>query len=355
MLRIFRIGWLALGLAFLGADAARGQTLPPAAPAPTIVPMPSRPMFTYPELSPPVRMPPSTMDDRNGSILIGDPLLDGTGTLGWFATAEINLVRPYVSNLLNNTVTTPAGMDQVALPSADLGGTVSPRFELGYRFGQASGEFIVSYRFLNSTGSGTLPGADGAGNPGFDSAGNPAALRSRLSMNIVDLDYGSKETSLVPFFDMKWRAGARIASLLFDSQAISPLLEQSESNQYLGVGPHVSLELGRTVVTDRLGIYCKLEGAGVVGNVRQRFEETIANAGAPIGGLTAQSQYMPSYTLGLQAGVTWTPSADTRLMVGYVNEQWGDAAFANNASNYQQFSHGSVRVEGGFVRFEWRY
>lgn len=342
MVRIFGIGWLALGLAFLGADAARGQT-----PMPPTVPPPGRMLYAYPELGSPVPLPPAAMDDRNGGILIGNPLLDGSGPLGWFGTAEIDLVRPSVTNLMNNTVTTPASMDQVALPSANLGGTLSPRFDLGYRFGQGSGEFIASYRFLNSTGSADLPG--------FDAAGNAAALRSRLSMNVVDLDYGSNENALAPYFDMKWRAGARIAALLFDSQAVSPLLEQSVSNQYLGVGPHVSLELSRSIVADRLGLYCKLEGAGVMGNVRQRFEETIANAGAPIGGLTAQSQYMPSYSAGFQAGVTWTPTADTRLLVGYVDEQWGDIAFANNSSNYQNFSHGSVRIIGGFVRFEWRY
>src|SRR5690349_13244491 len=43
-----------------------------------------------------------SLEDRNDGVLIGNPLLDGANPdrLSWFATAEIDLLYPHVTNQL---------------------------------------------------------------------------------------------------------------------------------------------------------------------------------------------------------------------------------------------------------------
>jgi hypothetical protein len=261
--------------------------------------------------------------------------------LGWFASADLDFLGPHVNNQLTAPVTAGLRTDQVALPSAELHWTVSPRLELGYRFGQATGELLVSFRFLASTGSTTTPA--------FDDLGNSGALHSRLHMNVIDLDYAAQENSLLPGFDMKWRVGVRLASLFFDSDETSPLLEQHESNHFFGAGPHVVLDLWRPLMNRRAGLFCRVEGASVLGVVQQRFEETVTGVnGLPVSGLTRQSQIMPSFMLSVQAGVAWTPNDTWRFSAGYSYEQWWDAALAAS-------SRGDVRIQGIFLRGEWKY
>ena len=74
-----------------------------------------------------------------------DPLLDlpQLPAIGWFAGAEASLVGPHVKNELKNMVPF-AGRpvpDKIALQSANLDWTVSPRFEVGYRLPSGFGEF----------------------------------------------------------------------------------------------------------------------------------------------------------------------------------------------------------------------
>jgi hypothetical protein len=281
-----------------------------------------------------------SLEDRNDSVLVGNPLLDGPrNNLGWFASVDVDLLAAHIHSELNAPVTAGAHVGAVSLPTASLGWTAAPRFELGYRFGQGLGEFIVAYRFVSSNGSATIPA--------FDPAGNPAALQSRFSMNVIDLDYASQENSLLPNWDMKWRAGVRLAGLFFDSEAASPLLQQHESNDFMGAGPHASLELWRPIVDRRLGFYCRLDGAGVFGNVVQNFDETIGGA-VPVSGSTRQTQFMPTTMLNVQAGLTWTPTDSWRFSAGYTYEHWWDATYDGN-------SRGDIWTQGIFFRCEWRY
>ena len=99
---------------------------------------------------------------------------------------------------------------------APLDWTVSPRFELGYRLPSALGEVDVGYRFLLAQGAGTTPAGSSA------SPDATVALTSHLNMDVGDLDYASRETSLGPYWGMKWRIGLRIADLSFDSRADEP-------------------------------------------------------------------------------------------------------------------------------------
>jgi hypothetical protein len=278
-----------------------------------------------------------TLEDRNGSTLVGNPWLDGPrNNLGWFASVDVDAMASHINNHLNGNA--PNG-DQVALPSANLSWTAAPRFELGYRFGQGLGEFIVAYRFVSTNGSGTIAN--------FDAAGNPAALQSRFSMQVIDLDYAAQENSLLPNWDMKWRVGCRLAGLFFDSNAVSPLLQQRETNDFFGAGPHASLELWRPIVESRLGFYTRLDFAEVMGNVVQTFEESVGGP-APSSGITRQTQIMPTTMMNVQAGLTWTPNDSWRLSAGYTYEHWWDATYDGN-------SRGDVWTQGIMFRAEWKY
>jgi hypothetical protein len=246
----------------------------------------------------------------------------------------VDLLAGHVHNKLNNTV--PNG-DQVSLPSADLNWAVSPRFEVGYRLGEATGELLLSYRFLATNGS--------TSTPAFDPAGNAGQLRSRLAINVIDFDYASREPALRPWVEMKWRVGVRRANLYFDSEEASPLLQQHETNYFFGAGPHAALELWRPLVDRQFALFLKVDAAEVFGKVQQGFEETLPGAGS---GFTRATQLMPTTMLNVQAGIGWTPTDNVRLSVGYTYEHWWDAA-------YTAGSTGDVWTQGVFFRCEWKY
>ncbi len=281
-------------------------------------------------------------EDRNDSVLVGSGLDGPHNNLGWFATVDLDLLSAHVHDKLNSTVGVGGTAEHVSLPGANLDWNLSPRFEVGYRLGQGAGELLLSYRFLSTSGSGTTPA--------FDSAGNPGQLRSRLSMNVIDMDYASQEPSLQPWVDMKWRVGIRLAGLYFDSEEASPLLQQHVTNYFFGAGPHAALELWRPVTDTNFGFFGKLDLAGVLGKVQQGFEETIPG---PTSGFTRQTQFMPSTMLNVQLGVGWTPRENWRISAGYTYEHWWDAAYST-ASN-GTVSTGDVWTQGFFFRSEWKY
>src|SRR6201981_97961 len=77
--------------------------------------------------------------------------------------------------------------DTVHLPTASLDFTGSPKVGLGYRFAQGFGEFTVSYRSLVTARTRNIED--------FDFFGD-SFLKSRLNLNVIDLDYGSQEIPL---------------------------------------------------------------------------------------------------------------------------------------------------------------
>ena len=192
---------LVLVLTLVSAGNSCGQS-PPAKEEPVLVaPM----LWKEDPLGQGVNLPTSCApyQDENGPLLIGHPLLDGgaTGMPGWVAGAEVGVVVPHVMNRLFDTVTRTSGASStVQLPSAQIAAEVMPRFDLGYRFGQSTGELLLSYRFL--TGSAT-DFASGNVVPAFGPSG--ANVTSRLNLNTWDLDYGSWEPLTVLGVNMKWR------------------------------------------------------------------------------------------------------------------------------------------------------
>lgn len=282
--------------------------------------------------------------EGNGPVLQGDPLLDcpSAQPAGWFAALELNLVKPHVKNRLTAPVEIAGFLpDQVHLPTAELDWAGSPRFEVGYRLGQGCGELLVSYRFLATEGRTLLPEFDFFG-PGF--------LESRLDLHVLDLDYASPEFELGPCWDMRWKVGARLASVFFDSRATGLFLGQRTSNSFFGGGPHAGLELWRQLTVPKLMLFSRLDGAVVVGRIHQAFEETALFEEGPVGGATSMrlSQAVPVFNL--QAGLSWAPPhcEHFHLTFGYQFQYWW---YLGRVAD----SRAELSENGLFFRGEWRF
>jgi hypothetical protein len=283
--------------------------------------------------------------------------------VGWFASLEADIVSAHISNRLTapvavgpapaatGTVTPfpsvpsfPPFVDQVQLPTAELGFVGSPRVEVGYRFSQDLGAFVLGYHGLVTEGVTDLPG--------YDVDGSTGILWSRLNLNVVDADYVSREYFLGPYWQMKWRAGGRFASVFFDSLASGNVLEQRISNDFIGGGPHIGLDFWRSLYYPGLAFCARVDGAAVIGQVRQAFEETFANPDGSLagGGATEVHQTQVVPVLHCQAGLSWAPPAYQwlRVAAGYEFEQWWSLGRAG-ASNADLTTQGAfIRLELGF-------
>src|SRR5439155_3907733 len=372
--------WLASVLALLGACASevcQAQDLPPA-PAPVangpgspagpsglpVAPAPPVPVgpqvgpyaAVQPGFIPPPPPPPpgyfvNPYQDTNGPLLRGDPLLENPPNrpAGWFGGLEADLVWPHVKNRLTGVVRLDDFTDTLHLPTASLDFTGSPKVILGYRFAQGFGEFSASYRSIVTEGTRNI--AD------FDFFGD-SFLKSRLNVNVIDLDYGSQEiplsVDLAPsLWDLKFDVGARIAGVFFDSTAQGFILREHTSNNFFGAGPHLALELQRHLEDyPGLALFLRVETAVVIGRIHQRFEESLALDGMPLlGGSTSQSGNQAVPVLGIQAGVSWTPVHNWRWLRfsgGYTFEQWWNVGKAAGSS-------ADLTSQGIFLRTELQF
>jgi hypothetical protein len=223
------------------------------------------------------------------------------------------------TQVINGTSTT------VALPSAPLDWVVSPRVVLGYRLPAGFGEFSLVYRGLGTRGSEVIEGADG-----------PESLHSRLDFNVIDVDYGSREFSLWPNWDMKWTFGIRTLLLFFDSHADQPfaqaaagsgIVQMSETNHLVGVGPHAGLDLSRCVANTGLKLVVRTDFATSLSRIHQEFF-TLSTMpgpdGLPLAGTTHVANWMGSPMINTQVGVSWQPPSwpAARLFLGYQYEYW---------------------------------
>jgi hypothetical protein len=342
MLRTGRILIVAAVFALLAREAHAQQ---PALAAPPSV---AQATTDWGPLSPETTPPPWVVppqgvgpyEDDNGELLKGDSLLDGPpyAPPGWFAAVELAPVWSHVKNRLTQTVTAGPLTTEVHLGAADLDVTVQPRFEFGYRLAQGTGSLLVSYRFVDTAGSGDMSH--------FGPREDAASVHSRFDLNVVDLDYGSREFSLGPRWDMQWFAGVRFGSVFFDSQASDGVVAQRVSDHFNAAGPVAALELWRQVGDMGLALFGRLESSFLVGRIQQQFAE-----GLPRGaGETDQSQIQGAPTLAVQAGLGWTPPGNQRwrLAGGYTFERWWQIGAIPGSS-------AEVTVQGLFLRGEWRY
>jgi hypothetical protein len=310
---------------------------------------------------------------------IGDPLLDRAEAAppGFFSNVESSVVWVHLRNkLVGGMVTfaqtsgvTPqssvglppgAGMpitgDLINFPGNRLDATVTPRFELGYRFPDGFGELRLSYRFLDTSGSDTLIVNDLG----------PASQKGRLDVNFVDIDYGSREFSLGPDWQLRTAIGLRYASVFFDSQVnfLNPVtvtsvpfgtgpftrLSQSEAVGNWYIGAHGVLEVARKLWVPELSLFGRVEGSGMYGRVRQTFKETFVEAP----GFTEISvrNGVGTPLLATQVGLSWdVPNwHHSRFMIGYQFEMWWQFGRGDN-----DLSFGTLDDQGVFLRAEFNF
>jgi hypothetical protein len=305
MIRDFRAIVLGLVLAVVGPARGQEPAVPPAC---------------------------APFEDTNGPLLVGDPLLDGprgAAALGWFGAAELDAVAPHVYHRVSGPVVggSPAPFD---VPHAALGWTPSARVELGYRFGQGTGELLTAYRVLSASGTDPFPGL-------------PGGVRSSLNMNVLDLDYASYEDALGPLWAMKWRVGVRLANVYFDSRAAAAPDERATSI-FNGAGPMAGLDLRRSI-GNNVALFGRVEGSSPIGRVSQNYTGAFVVPDTSAGLLRKTG---PVFSLGGQAGLTWCWDEQRSVTAGYLIEQWWGIGFANT-------TRGDVRFQGAFLRAEWKY
>jgi hypothetical protein len=313
------------------------------------------PRSLYQQPSP---VPPFSCAPLPGPYFERDPLLDPPWMPqpGWFADVELGIIVPHVKNRLVDTVTVP-GMtpDTLHLPSAELNWTVAPRFELGYRLPSGFGEFALAYRFFTTEGSQLSAGPDGI-----------AALKSRLAVNMGDLDYANSEfpTLQWPHFNLKWRFGLRAVGTYFDSRSDEPfadaaagsgVFERRTTNNFWGFGPHLGLQLTRWFEDSGFSFIGSVDGATILGRLRQNFFEestTFGPNGQPLAGNTRQSVSQDVPMIDTFVGFGWTPPSYTyfRLSVGYEYEYWW-----NIGRNSSTLSRGELSDQGIVLRAEFNF
>jgi hypothetical protein len=275
---------------------------------------------------------------------------------GWFGDVEIGIIVPHVKNRLTDTVTFPGGAtDPVHVPGAGLNWTVSPRFELGYRLPSGFGQFSLAYRFFTTEGSELSLGPDGS-----------AALKSRLTVNIGDLDYANREffRFQCPYCDLKWRFGLRVVGTYFDDRSNEPfaeaaagsgVFERRTSNNFWGFGPHMALELSRRFEESGFALVGRVDGATILGRLRQNFFEASTTPGLNGQLVTANTRESASQDVPIInafVGVSWQPPgyADFLLYAGYEYEYWWNIGRNSNA-----FSRGELSDQGIVLRAEFNF
>jgi Legionella pneumophila major outer membrane protein precursor len=333
-----------LSAALLSSSVALAQPLPPA-PIPALPPAASD--ARVPTLGAPVPAPYVASPAPSPFSVRADPGPNGwvdapSSEEGFFFNTELDFVKPAVKNRLNGVVRFPDGStNSVQVPQTSLDWTVAPRFELGYRFPDSFGDFSASYRFLISEGRGTAINAFGA----FD-------VRSRLDINQFDLDYSSASFSPGPFWDLKWRVGARLADVFFDSRVSAGVFDQQAGNNFIGAGPHFAFDAERRIgLLPGFAAFGSIDGAVLVGQIHQRFHDGgVQNDGTPFNADDTQQRTQSVPVLTLKAGFSYTPPRleFVHFTTGYEFERWWDLARLGA-------SKGEVTDQGLFLRAEFDY
>jgi hypothetical protein len=278
--------------------------------------------------------PPSAAASRplivDGPYFLPDHLLDdpALGRPGWFGGVELQVFKPKLLNQLHDTVRNPLQMARmtsstVALNTAPLDWTASPRFFLGYRLPSGYGEMMVAYRQFATQGVEDIALGKGSG-----------TLRSRLSFQMIDFDYNSKELSLWPHGDMRWTVGIRSLFLFYDSRLTQPLdqlgpgnrlYEASQSNTLGGAGPHAALEVSHRLGDSGLALLFRGDVAGIYdGSQLVYVTRSVGPDGRRLTGETRHFGAQGSPIINFQTGLTWRSSrlGATRVFLGYQYERF---------------------------------
>lgn len=306
--------------------------------------------------------PPERWLDGNYQFLgEGDPFLPGTDPFrewpgvrtGWFAGIELTAARPSIHNEISSASLGPGDSvtgtfaNTFQLPVANLEWFAMPKVYVGYRRENGLGEYLLSYRFIQSDGSGTISNFDAAGAGQFS---------SKLQGHVIDLEYGWTDLAGgLPWYlpeKVRRSMGLRFASAVFDTSASgAQILEEREGNVFLGAGPKFKYEGTWATPEPSLSFIGSFDIAGVIGFDYQRFGETalvggnvLSAAGRTDGRTTATP------ILRVEAGLSWVPDwrqKTLRFSAGYQYEHWW--LLTDTTPMIE------ITLQGPFVRAEWRW
>jgi hypothetical protein len=303
----------------------------PSAPASPLVPGPT-PFFPPAPAGVPVTPPPDAG--------IFGPLPPG---LAFFFGTEVEILEPNIVNHVQGTAVFPGGTSvHVAVPEASLPWTAATRFEGGVFLPDNLGFLALSYKFLTTSGSGMATAPNDV----------PGDLHSSLDFNVVDLDYGLSGFPIAPHWDGLARFGIRMGQAYFDSQLTDAALSTRTTSWFLGAGPHARFDLQRRFdFLPGLAVFGGLDGAVLVGQIRQHYYETLFTPFSDeANDSTRQWQTVP--VLDLQAGLRYTPPGVPSLhfATGYQYEEWfyvGDVPGTD--------SRGRLTLNGAFVNVRFDF
>ncbi len=259
--------------------------------------------------------------------------------VGWFTQLELTAAHPRLStrqqsgNLIPGTV--------IAVPVVPLDWTAMPKFTLGYRRPEGLGELSASYRFLLAQGSGGIPQFAGGG------TGNGS---TNLQLHVLDLDYSLSDLFpndlwLVPR-QTRLTAGVRVAGIHDKTSANGgAITNQSASNMFVGAGPRFALETFYPILTTRWTLFTKFDAAGLIGNDRQSFNQTV---GAATVSASSGPSTVATEVVGLRTGLNWFPdwgSGNVKMSAGYQWERWFNVG--TDSSSYNELT-----IQGPFLQGE---
>jgi hypothetical protein len=306
--------------------------------------------------------PPERWLDTNYQFLKeDDPFLPGTDPfrewpdvcVGWFAGIELTAARPRIHSEISSGTLGPGDFvsgtfaNTFQLPVANLEWFAMPKVYVGYRRPNGLGEYLLSYRFIQSDGQGMIANFDAAG------AGQ---LSTMLRAHVIDLEYGWTDDAWeLPWYlpHMVRRSfGLRAASAVFDSSASgAQILNEREGNVFIGAGPRVNFEATWATAVPSLAFVGGADVSGVVGFNYQRFGETaivggsVLNASGRTDGTTTATPI-----LRVQGALSWVPDwrdRTLRFSAGYQWERWWILTDTN--------SQVEITLQGPFVRGEVRW
>jgi hypothetical protein len=354
-----------------------GQPVFPGALAPPIPPPEIQPAQVVPTVPPAVPPPPSFQPGQvvpamppaapllppplppAGTVPLPDPGRDGwagnglpSKPEGLFLDTELAILFPVVDNKLSAIVTFPNGASEALhVPRSDLSVTVSPDLEVGYHLPDSLGDLLLGYRFLVTDGHSDEIASFGA-----------ASVKSRLDINQIDLDYATATYSPLPRYDLKFRLGARIGIVYLDTSASDALNFQEASSYFVGAGPSASIDFERHFKElPELGLFFRLDGAVLAGQVRQRYRDNIL-VGTPDeeDAYLTDQKTQESEVLTLQAGFIYHPfglgNDRLRIVGGYQFENWWGVGKINGSVAPSSISaDASVTAQGIFLRGEYDF
>lgn len=315
--------------------------VPPQPPA-YVLPRPTWPVYNFPKR---------------------DPLLDRpyAAQPGLYTNVETNFVFVHLRNQLDGFVPNKltGNTDGVQFPGNPLQATVSPRFEVGYRFPGNWGSIQLGYRFL------TTQGSDQTTTGPLDVLQAPASQAGSLDFNLADLTYVGRSFALGPYWNLKWGAGARMLTLYFNSrvQFLNPgstlgnVLSQTESSGMYGFGAWGFLDLERKMPIPGLSIFGRFEATDLESRIRQDYTETVyGTAGTPLAFINRFDSSVAVPILREVLGVSYTvPRWNySRFLLGYQYETFFEVGRLTG-SGFIPDTRGQLNLQGVFLRAEFNF